>query len=90
MALRSSSQLREYALKSVVAKGLVPWVERRFTDSCCYLSEIEVARGLSLLPEYKRGNLVKNGRIAETLNNEFHGGNPVRTNSAVQNKLFQC
>lgn len=62
------------AINSMRARGVIPWVGR----------EKERAYELSQSPEYQRGTLTLNGRIAITLNAEFHNHEDVRKSNSVR------
>ena len=76
-------QRSENSRKNVIAKGLVPWVPAEETNEHYTVSEVETAYRLAQCPEYRRGSLINNARIAGELNTIFHNGEPVRKGIAV-------
>ena len=76
-------QRSENSRKNVIAKGLVPWVPTEETNEHYTFSEVETAYRLAQCPEYRRGSLIKNAKIAGELNTIFHNGEPVRKGIAV-------
>ena len=79
----TAEQRSENSRKNVIARGLVPWVLAEETNEHYTFSEVETAYRLSQCPEYRRGSLIKNAKIADELNVIFHNEGPVRTESAV-------
>ena len=77
--------------KAAITNGYTPWIERtigeRKEGAYSTLSEVEFAHNLSLLPEYRRGSLVRTSLIAQELNEVYHGGRDVRSERAVTIRL---
>ena len=84
---RTAEQMSEHGRKSAIARGLVPWVPAEETNEHYTFSEVETAFMLSQCPEYRRGTLVKNSKIADEINEGFHNGESVRTPGAVKIQL---
>ena len=80
-------QRSENSRKNVMARGLVPWVLAEETNEHYTFSEVETAFMLSQCPEYRRGSLIKNAKIAGELNVIFHNEEPVRNAGAVGSQL---
>ena len=80
-------QLSENGRKGATAIGFVPWVPAEETNEHYTFSEVETALRLAQCPEYRRGSLIKNAKIADELNVIFHNEGPVRTESAVGSQL---
>ena len=83
----TTEQRSENSRKNVIARGLVPWVPAEETNEHYRFSELETAYRLSQCPEYRRGSLIKNTKIAGELNTIFHNEEPVRNASAVNHQL---
>ena len=79
----TAEQRSENSRKNVIARGLVPWVLAEETNEHYTFSEVETAYRLAQCPEYRRGSLIKNAKIADELNVIFHNEGPVRKGIAV-------
>ena len=79
----TTEQRSENSRKNVIARGLVPWVPAEETNEHYTFSEVETAYRLAQCPEYRRGSLIKNAKIAGELNTIFHNEEPVRKGIAV-------
>ena len=79
----TTEQRSENSRKNVIAKGLVPWVPTEETNEHYTVSEVETAYRLAQCPEYRRGSLINNAKIAGELNTIFHNGETVRNRNAV-------
>lgn len=80
---------------SLIAQGKVSWKRRTETDTYCSYGEGEIVCRLAQLPEfqYQKGernpSKHNNTRIAQYLNDHFHGGKQVRTGRTVSNRLSE-
>ena len=82
---RLPEQMSEDGKKATVASGGTLWIERKYNDLFCSLSEIEYAYNISHAPVHRTPQgKVRFRHIAPILNNEFHDGNPIRTSSKVK------
>ena len=81
---RTSEQMNQDSLKGVVSRGCIPWSK----------DEAEYAYSLSQTSQYQCNNGANKGKsnnkkIAETLNNELHDGQLIRTPKSIEAKLFR-
>ena len=76
-------QRQEHGIQSAISRGYVPWA--RAVNGT--VSEKERSYDLSRLPQYQRGSKADNRLIAETLNEEYHNGAPVRDSNKVHSVL---
>lgn len=70
-------EMRQSSLRAIQAQGKILWS----------LEQIEEVYALSLSPDYRYGSMTNNEKIAETMNMKYHGGENVRTASAIHNIL---
>ena len=83
----TTEQRRENSRKAAMARGLVQWVLAEETNEHYTFSEVETAYRLAQCPEYRRGSLIKNAKIADELNIIFHNGEPIRNANTVNHQL---
>jgi hypothetical protein len=72
-----TDKLKEFAIKSAIAKGMTPWTRE----------ELSRAFGLSLSELFKREGHIAYESIAADLNHQFYGGKRLRTGIAVKDAL---
>lgn len=73
-------ELQEASEQGIETQGKTSWGDEERAD----------LREKYLLPEYRRGGLTDNRKLAEYLNKKYHKGKPLRTRTAVAKELDEA